>query len=349
MASETLFFAVASISLSTYKGRKPCTLRSAAEHNKRQSICTLIEQGRIDPARTSLNYCLMGAADADGVVNRANELMTGVSVKTDKLRKDFAQAIEIVASLPSGTSIDTDAYFRDVLAWCVQQFTAAYILSFDVHLDESAPHCHLLLAPIQDSRWVGAKFIERDRVKLMRQSFADSVAGRYGLKLSDKLRGSRKADAVAQVIRTIENEHQGLILTNLWLPIRRAIEAHPEWFCDALGVSVSDKPEPTPKTMAQIFTSPGAGPKSEKPIGFAKTKPIGFEVEPAIKNYSKVKPIGFENDAEKSETYLCGFRSPISPNTPDDGITRIREPDPWSDDIQFTDWQDDSWPDEVSA
>jgi hypothetical protein len=41
----------------------------------------------------------------------------------------------------------------------------------------------------------------------------------------------------------------------------------------ALGIVITDTPNKPAKTMRQIFTSTGKGPRKEKPIGFQSEKP----------------------------------------------------------------------------
>ena len=72
--SGDYIMAVKSIGLSKVGGRKPCTLESAAKHNKRELSLELEARGRIDGDRLSLNYSIAGAADAAGVVGLASRL-----------------------------------------------------------------------------------------------------------------------------------------------------------------------------------------------------------------------------------------------------------------------------------
>ena len=314
--SGEYIMAVKSIGLSKVGGRKPCTLESAAKHNKRELAPELEARGRIDGDRVKLNYSITNAADAAGVVVLALRLMADISTSPDKMRRDYCQAVEIVFSLPPTTTIDTSQYFAACVSWCIERFGAGNILSADVHLDESAPHCHALIAPIQGGRWVGGKLIDRTNTQAMRESFGRQVAAVYGLHIVDKLTGKRKSDAVAMVLAHIEMNHRAVITSSLWQPLRRAIERNPAPFIASMGLALSDRPPAKRRTMEQIFTSTGKGAKREtlhlpkrNPIGIETspkpTNPIGIDVKVTSRKSAPANPIGIESEGEGHRSLSC--------------------------------------------
>jgi hypothetical protein len=312
--SGDYIMAVKSIGLSKANGHKPCTLESAAKHNKRELASELEGRGRIDGERVKLNYSIAGAVDSAGVVAIAAELMSAIDYEPK--RGDWCQALEFVFSLPPNTAIDTAQYFADCVAWCVQWFDTGNILSADVHLDESAQHCHILIAPIQDGRWVGGKLIEKDAYRAMRESFGRQVAAAYGLSLTDKLTGKRKSEAVAMVLQAIETNHRDVIGTSLWQPLKQSIESNPAPFVAAMGLELPDISPKKVRTMAQIFTSPGKGPRKE-PAHLSKVQPIrdctdansampyGFDRPDEPKKPTHAIPYRFENEDAKSQSLSC--------------------------------------------
>lgn len=313
--SADYFFAVKSIGLSKVGGRKPCTLESAAKHNKRQQVSELEERGRIDASRTHLNYSLAGAGDVAGVLALAEQRMESVGLTHDKMRRDYCQAIEIVFSLPRSTTIDTRQYFADCMAWTAEQFCSVNILSADVHHDESTPHLHVLVAPIAEGRWMGGKLIYKDRTQAMRESFG-KLAKRYGLRMSDRLTGNRKADAVAVVLAAIETGHRAFIQSPLWQPMRQAIERNPAPFVDALGLQLTDRPEKRKKEFVDFVVSTGKGAKREtlhlpmrNPIGFDDLAvvaiPIGIDGNLTVRKSAPANPIGIEKQAQSSRSLSC--------------------------------------------
>ena len=300
--STDYLMAVKSIGLSKFGGRKPCTLSGAAKHNKRELAQELVARGRIDPEKTRLNYSIAGAIDSAGVVAMAYQLMASIGISPDKMRRDYCQAIEIVFSLPVNTSIDIKRYFADCFEWCCARFGADNILSVDVHLDESAPHCHALIAPIQSGRWVGGKPIDRTNTKAMSASFSKQFAAAYGLKIVERLTGKRKGDAVAMVLGHIENRDRALLQSPAWQHLRQAIERNPAPFLTAYGLELEGKPQAKLKTMVQIFTSPGKGAKRET-LHLPKRNPTGVDAQ--ANKLAQANPIGIQNKGEKNQSLSC--------------------------------------------
>ena len=330
--STNYFMRVKSIGLSKVAGRKPCSLSVAAKHNKRELAHELEERGRIDPERTRLNYPIAGAIDSTGVVAMALQLMESVGTSPEQKRRDYCQAIEIVFSLPANTTIDIKRYFADCFGWCRARFGAENILSVDVHLDESSPHCHALIAPIQSGCWTGSKLIDHANTKALNESFSKQVASVYGLKIMERLTGSRKGEAVAMVLEHIENYDRGLLQSPAWLPLRQAIERYPDPFIASMGLELKDKPQVKMKTMAQIFTSTGKGAKRET-LHLPKRNPIGIASQ--ANNPAQANPIGIQNNGEKHRSLSCvgiaHFHNSIEPSyapKPESICVRETELDP---------------------
>lgn len=321
-----------SIGLSKLGGRKPCTLTGAAKHNKRELAQELETRGRIDSHRISLNYSITVDENAADVVAKALQLMERIGTRPDKMRRDYCQAVEIVFSLPAETAIDTQRYFADCFKWCCLRFGNENILSADVHLDESTPHCHALIAPIQSGRWVGGKVIDRTNTKAMIGSFSKQVASVYGLKMVERLTGKRKGDAVAMVLKHIENNDRGLLQSSAWVAIRQAIEHNPAPFIAAMGIELADKPQAKLKTMEQIFTGAGKGAKRET-LHLPKRNPIGIASQ--ANNPAQANPIAFKNKGEKHRSLSCvgivHFHNSIEPSyapKPENICVRETELDP---------------------
>ena len=326
--SANYFMRVKSIGLSKVAGRKPCTLSVAAKHNKRELSHELEERGRIDPERTRLNYPIAGAIDSTGVVAMALQLMESIGTSPEQKRRDYCQAIEIVFSLPANTTIDIKRYFADCYGWCRARFGAENILSVDVHLDESSPHCHALIAPIQSGCWTGSKLIDHANTKALNESFSKQVASVYGLKMMERLTGSRKGEAVAMVLEHIETHDRGLLQSPAWPPIRQAIERNPAPFLTAYGLELENKPPANLKTMAQIFTSAGKGAKRET-LHLPKRNPTGIGPQAVVNKSAQANPIGIQNTCEKHQSLSCVGNAPLHhTKEPDLGqieVTRVRE------------------------
>jgi hypothetical protein len=96
------------------------------------------------------------------------------------------------------------------------------------------------------------------------------VGVRYGLaRAPQRLAGATKAAAAAKVLASLRSTRDGSLKSKLWPEFRASIESEPGRFLLALGEGI-EQPKRRMRTMAQIFTSPGRGPKVEK-------KPIEFQ------------------------------------------------------------------------
>ncbi len=120
----------------------------------------------------------------------------------------------------------------------------------------------------------------------------------------DKLTGCRKSDAVAMVLADIEAHHRGVIASNLWQPLRQAIERNPAPFIASMGLALADRSQAKRKTMAQIFTSPGKGAKRET-LHLPKRNPIGIDVKVTSRKSAPANPIGIDNEVENHQSLSC--------------------------------------------
>ncbi|SFN15683.1 plasmid recombination protein [Nitrosomonas communis] len=107
----------------------------------------------IDAFRTPFNYSLTTPDTAEQIDRHAKVLLVQAGI--DKPRINQVMALEIIFSLPVDRhEQDTRPFFKDCLEW-VKQHIPGVLLSFDVHLDESAPHAHALILPLVKSKMQG--------------------------------------------------------------------------------------------------------------------------------------------------------------------------------------------------
>lgn len=153
---------------------------AAARHNKRALQNERGSAGHIDPALSHLNYPLLELATPEEVYQRAKMMMHTAGLA--KLRKNGVAAIEIIFSLPAHSQIEHHTYFVDCTDWAATQFGRENLLSSDVHLDEAAPHCHVLVLPLRGGRMQGSDVMGDRQAMLKRQaSFYEAVSSRHGL------------------------------------------------------------------------------------------------------------------------------------------------------------------------
>lgn len=254
----------------------------AARHNRRAIQAEKGGMGSMNPSRSSLNETLVGPPSAQEVAQLAKDRMRHAGI--GKLRKDAVLALEFVFSLPVDHLASDRAFFVDCADWVGRRFGGhANILSADIHRDESNPHCHVLLIPLIDGRMVGSD-LHGGRASLQehQNSFHQEVAGRYGLERAPaRLSGGARVICAQAVIRRLGNDGDAALRSVLWPQLRDAIERDPMPALLALGI-----PAPAPskrlRTVAQVFTSPGKGPRKRNPIGFESVPsdrtlcPVGF-------------------------------------------------------------------------
>lgn len=254
---------------------------AASRHNKRLIQAEQGADSHIDAARTCLNLSLHGPDSPEAVARLAKDRMAAAGVRPQK--KNAVLSLEHVFSLPANTDIDLKAYFSDCVQWVARNFGGLdNVLSADVHLDESAPHLHVLILPLIDGRMNGSDlFGNRQRLQFLQNDFHAAVAGRYGLaKAPARLQGQAKAKTAQTVITHIHATNDTALTSGLWPLIRDWIARDPAACAQVLGLDIAKAATKKARTTAQIFTSKGKGSnKAMKPIGFANSpKPIGLEV-----------------------------------------------------------------------
>jgi hypothetical protein len=187
----------------------------------------------------------------------------------------------------------------------VQSFFAVPVLSAVVHLDEAAPHLHVLLLPLLNGRMVGSDLVgNKKRLQAMQSSFFDAVTARYGLtkpRAAKRLSRAVRDKAARLALDYIQNHQECLQLPNVRFALSEALAANPESAILALGLEMPKGKPQRQRSFVEIMTKPCK--PEPKPIGFKRqpkpNKPIGFEPTPA---------------AEKSEPYPCvGFAPATMP------------------------------------
>lgn len=296
------------IGASTYRGRKAQTLLQAARHNLRDIQNELGANSHIDATRICLNEIVAGPGTPAGVAALALALMEGAGVEVGKLRKDHTQAHELLFTLPADAAVNTQDYFKRCHAWAVNQFGGDNILSAVIHRDESAPHMHILLAPIDGGRYVGTSLIDRGKLARLRAEFATDVAPAFGLRVMPPLAGAARAKVIALIHERLEATHDPVLKSVLWLTVKADIARNPASYMTHFGI-VPEYGLPGNdggKAFKQIALSTGKGGKTER-----RAKPYGFE-SGVFEDVPK--PYDFESDPEKHRNPSCvGFAPKAAP------------------------------------
>jgi len=308
--SETVIpIGVKTIGASTYRGRKAQTLLQAARHNLRDIQKELGANSHIDAGRTCLNETIAGPDTPKAVVALAMGLMTGAGAS--KLRKDYTQAHELLFTLAADTTVNLQDYFRRCVSWAAAQFGRDNILSAVIHLDESAPHLHVLIVPIEDGHYRGTSLIDRARLAKLRALFAVDVAPEFGLKVLQPLAGAMRAKVILMIYERLELTHDPVLQSPLWLTFKLDVARNPATYMAHLGIVLEhDVPvNDGGKAFKRIALSTGKGGKTER-----RVKPYGFETG---ESDDVLKPYGFESHLKSHRNPSCvGFpQNPPSPAT----------------------------------
>lgn len=247
------------IRLKAIKGKSG--VLEALKHNKRTLQTERGAGANVNVTRTPLNYALTESNTPEVIAIHAKVQMLKAGIETPRI--NGVMAVEVVFSLPiQRHSQDTKPFFKDCYAWVKQTF-AGELLSFDVHLDESAPHAHAVILPLVAGKMQGNRLIG-GKGNLMRliNKFHVDIAKHYGLSRSDtkRLSSSAKLALEKQVLMRLKSDPA--MQSSVWPCFRDAIHNDPMPFAQILSIAAPAK-EKTDKTFVQIMTSKGKGANFE--------------------------------------------------------------------------------------
>ena len=243
------------IRLGAIKGKSG--VLEALKHNKRTLQAERGAGANIDVTRTPLNYCLTESNTPEAIATHTKVQMVKAGIDTP--RKNQVMAVEILFSLPiQWHSNDTRSFFFDCLAWVKQTF-AGELLSFDVHLDESAPHAHAIILPLIAGKMQGNSLIG-GKGNLMRliNLFYSEIATRYGLAKAARKRLSAKdkQSIERQVLTHLASD--SAMQSIVWPCVRDAIHKDPLPFAQMLSIE-PDKTLHKAKSFVDYKRSKGKG------------------------------------------------------------------------------------------
>jgi hypothetical protein len=226
----------------------------AAKHNLRELQSERGAEAHIDATRSQDNQVLYGERSASGVKDYTERLTREAGVLP--LRKNAMRAFEIVISLPIASTINKQQYFDDSLRWA-KSFFGVPVISAVVHLDESAPHLHVLMLPLLNGKMQGDKVVgNRSRMIAMQESFYRSVGQSHGLhqpKQATRLDSATRQKAAELFYNAIVDEPELLLKTEVESAVMTAYSKNPEPLLASIGLSIPTRPH---KSMAEIMCKP---------------------------------------------------------------------------------------------
>jgi len=156
-------------------------LKVALRHNLREIVAERGAYGNIDLSRVSANYILRGPATSSDAMIVAEKIVRSADTRGKKLRRDAVWGIELIFTALPKTNGDLRLYFEECTQWAAEEFNVP-VLSSIVHLDQGAPHCHVLLVPLIAGKMNGGK-VYGNKAKMVARltSFYEAIGKRYGL------------------------------------------------------------------------------------------------------------------------------------------------------------------------
>jgi len=237
-------------------------LKASFKHNRREIQKELGAKSHIDVHKICLNYPLTESVKTDDLIQSVKDSIEVHEEHTRKrIRRDAVLAIEVVFSVPiSRQDINTDEYFKDCLAWTIEQFSPASLITADVHLDEATPHMHVILSCITPSRLIGSRIKgNKTRYQERTDHFFHNVAVKYGLQRPPtKLLKGDRLKLAKEVITRLEITQDPMTQSPHYPLIRNSIQEDPIQFASNLGIEIKTIPKKI-RTVTQIMTSKGKG------------------------------------------------------------------------------------------
>jgi hypothetical protein len=232
------------IRLGTIKGKDGILV--AMKHNKRTLQKERGAGANIDATKMHLNYALHGLDTPEKIAIHARVHIAQAGLVN--VRTNAVMGVEILFSLPIDRhQQDTKSFFVACYEWVKKSF-AGELLSFDVHLDEAAPHAHAVILPLIDGKLQGRKMMggKGDLMRLI-NTFHLDVARHFGLSRTDKKRLSNaaKEKIEREVLRRLKSD--SVMNSCVWAIVRDLIKKDPMHFAQLLSIT------PPAKTKTKSF------------------------------------------------------------------------------------------------
>jgi hypothetical protein len=226
------------IRLGKVKGKNGVLI--ALKHNKRVFQRESGARLNIDPLKTDLNYALTENESPEAISKKAEYLIFDAGIRN--VRKNAVMAVEVLFSLPiKWHQHDSKDFFIDCFNWVKMTFSGE-LLSFDVHLDESAPHAHALILPLVEGRMKGSDMVG-NKANLIRlvDSFYSKIAIKYGMvkPIKSKPSANMLLTLEQSILEALKND--SVLKSIIWSVVRDKIKQDPVSFAQILSISSSGK------------------------------------------------------------------------------------------------------------
>jgi len=223
------------IRLGRIKGRQGILV--ALKHNKRTLQNLLLANNHIDPNRRQYNYSLTGTNSPEDIATHAKVQMVKAGI--DKPRCNAVMGVEILFSLPINRhEQNTKPFFIDCFEWVKKSFEGE-LLSFDVHLDEAAPHAHAGILPLINGKMRGSDMIGNEwKLKRIINLFHTEVGTHHGLNRNESKRLSVATRELLEqsVLKNLKADP--LLKSRVWALVRDDIHKNPVPYAQLLSIKL---------------------------------------------------------------------------------------------------------------
>mgnify|MGYP000459595491 FL=1 len=226
--------------LSVKKLKSIDLLKNALKHNLRQIPRELGENRHIDPEKCCLNQNLVGGTDPTKIARETESKIVEATGK--KLRRNGVLALEYVVSLRPNTVIDINGYFPAVIEW-LEDYLGCPIISAVVHLDEGAPHMHVVVLPLRSGRMMGSALVGyKSDLAALKQSHYKSVGQRYGLTMAESIPKFKRYEYSREVVDSLCSTKELLDQPLVRTALQNIIQINPSELMSILGIPLSFDP-----------------------------------------------------------------------------------------------------------
>lgn len=226
--------------LSVKKLKSLDVLKNCLKHNLRQIPRELGGNRHIDPTRCKLNQTLIGGSDPSGMVNEVAATIVAATGK--KLRRNGVLALEYLISLRANTTVDINGYFPEVIDW-LEDYLGCPIISAVVHLDEGAPHMHVVVLPLRNGRMMGSALVGyKGDLAALKQSHYKSVGQRYGLTMAESIPKFKRYEISRKVVDVLCSTKDLLDQPLIRTALQNIIQINPSELMSILGIPLNFDP-----------------------------------------------------------------------------------------------------------
>ena len=230
----------------------------ALKHNKRTLQAERGTSENIDVTKTPFNYSLASDDAPEAIAKHAKVQMVMAGIDTP--RKNGVMAVEYIFSLPIDRhKQDARPFFSDCCEWLKLNF-AGELLSFDVHLDEAAPHAHALILPLIDGKMQGDKLKgDKANIKRLQDKFHADIAGRYGLSRGDnkRLSNADKQALVSKILARLKGDP--VMRSCIYACVRDDLHKNPIKYAQLLSIEIISTTSKKSKSFVDHCRSTGKG------------------------------------------------------------------------------------------